>query len=61
MNKIHFRKKSLWQKDDCINGNCKNNSVIETEGTSCIRCCENHECCELAEELAKIPSYPCAV
>lgn len=63
MEEVIFRKKSLWQKDDCIginNHGCQGKSVLEAVlHDSIVRCCENEECKAMAKELAEIPSSLC--
>ena len=58
---VIFRKKSSFQKDDCINRSkeydCPNESVIEAtcskgNNNPMIRCCENEECKKVAAEMA---------
>jgi hypothetical protein len=54
--KVIFRAKSLWQKDDCINAsdpNCDGESVQEAVyNNSMIRCCTNGACVKYAADLA---------
>ncbi len=56
--KITFRKKSLFQKEDCINRSadydCQNSSTLEAViGTVAIRCCADKRCKRRASELAR--------
>lgn len=58
-NKVVFRPKSLWQKNDCINRSaeydCPNESTIEAVfGDAIVRCCEDEKCKARAAELAKL-------
>ncbi len=59
--KIIFRKKSSYQKKNCINRNsehyCPNKSTIEAvcskgANSAAIRCCENRKCKKVASDLA---------
>ncbi len=55
---VEFRKKSSWQKEDCINPNCSNKSTLETFfGEVEIRCCKEEECKILASSFAQ-NAYP---
>lgn len=54
---VHFRPKSSWQKDDCINNKaghvCTNESTIEVVyGMSAIRCCIEEDCRKRAAQIA---------
>ncbi len=56
--KIPFRPKGKWQKDDCINADCTNNSTLETflveGGTKVqIRCCDQLRCKRKAAWFAR--------
>lgn len=51
---VYFQKKSSWQKDNCINAGCQNESVLEAVcGNAFVRCCENEKCKARAAELAQ--------
>jgi hypothetical protein len=50
--------KSEWQKDNCINSNCKNDSRLELVcGNARIRFCGKLECLEVAKQLADKPMF----
>jgi hypothetical protein len=61
--KVIFRPKSEYQKDNCINRStdycCPNESVLEAvyqnsrNSNSAIRCCEDEKCMKKAAEIAK--------
>jgi len=54
---VTFRAKSSWQKDNCIDQNCPNESVLEAVcGNALVRCCENEKCQAMAARLAQASS-----
>ncbi|MFH1367241.1 MAG: hypothetical protein ABIH38_04650 [Patescibacteria group bacterium] len=50
--RVTFRKKTSWQKDDCLF--CTDPSTLEAVfGNAMIRCCEKKACKKMAAGLAK--------
>ena len=55
MDKVIFKKKSEWQKDDCLlkREGCLGNATEEAiYGIASIRCCSNENCKNASAELA---------
>ena len=51
--KVIYRPKAVWQKNDCIRPACTKKSTIEAVyGKAMIRCCTNEECKSYASEIA---------
>lgn len=54
---VTFQRKSKWQKQDCINCNCLNESTLEAvTGNALVRCCEKECCKQKAAEIARVNS-----
>ncbi|MBI3632905.1 MAG: hypothetical protein HY226_01285 [Candidatus Vogelbacteria bacterium] len=60
IDKVNFQPKGPYQKDDCVNDGCRNDSTTEAVpaepynakfGTVTVRCCDDEKCRERAAIL----------